>query len=596
MCRALIAVAVFVATVAAASMPLVDGEFVSLHVGVPGTQMWFWVRTDVAYVALLPSADLRSYSRSWTEDGSDIVCAGRECTRIRMAIDVIPPPPDPALRIPVAAHNYDGILGLAPGSPVFAAWPYWRIGDRTLALMATNERMPHRVRRHAHEYPDNWVPTRINGASAWASIDLSTDYTYVPYAVAHSPHRWRLDIMDAAGAKRAARVNIAPWLFVETSADGTRVHAIRTARTLPNATPAVLATRTWSANSTVVLGRRLLQAGFTVQTDTLTGRVWLACDWQAAPHVRTLEFWMMLLTLLPLNILWVYTIGDSVDFVRRIDRLTPPPPPNCDLYMRTDAGIYRIPWGALQPPDMPAAITPVSGPVTALSYRHPGYAAGITVATQFAWILVVLTILMGFGEHNYYWHDTWDGYDAAAVYSTISVSGVAAFALWLMPAFPVVAAGWGNAVVLLLLWLVAAGRPFLPANSVIMLLTSATVAATALKHALLMLNGRLWPFETYRRHRWLWIAVLCVSAAWALWLFAFYTVRLVTLSWRAESDTKSVFVMCTFALAILVFLVQSVMRNQQMMMVALCDAARAHISKKTTDTIAEIEKSRAGTK
>lgn len=588
--RLLAVLAALVAAAAAASMPLVDGEFVSLHVGVPGTKLWFWVRTDVAYVAVLPTAELRSYSRSWTDDGTDIVCAGRECARVRMAIDAVPPPPDPSLRIPVPARNYDGVLGLAPGSPVFAAWPYWRIGDRSLTLMTANTPLPHRAHRRAQEYPDGWVPVRVAGEPAWAQLDLRTDYTAVPYAVARTQQRWRLDVMDAAGTKRVARVMVAPWLFVDSSADGSRVHAIRTAHTLPNATPAAVATRGWTANTTVVLGRRLLQAGFTVQTDTLTGRVWLACDWQVAPLVRNIEFILLLLVLIPLDILWVYTIYDSVDYVRRIDILTIPPPPAGNLRLRGASYDVPVPWGVLRPPDMPMALMPTQTPVTMLSHRHTGYAAAITIATQFAWVLVVLTILLGLGEHNYFWHDTWSGYDAAAVYSTMGVSGAAAAALWLLPAYPVVVAGWGDSVVLMLLWLVAAGRPFVPANSFVMLITSATVAASALKHALLVCTGRLWPIASYRRHWWLWVPVLCVGAAWSLWIYAFYTVRLITLSWRAETD--GVYAVCSLALVLLVFLVHMVMQNQHMMLISLQDAARNHVERAMRAELAKLQKSR----
>lgn len=588
--RVLLLAAVLVAAVAAASMPLVDGEFVSLHVGVPGTQLWFWVRTDVAYVAVLPSAELRSFSRSWTDDDSEIVCAGRECARIRMAIDAIPPPPDPALRIPVPAQHYDGVLGLAPGSPVFTAWPYWRLGDRMLTLMATNEHIPHRVRRNAQEYPDGWVPVRVAGQPAWAQINLGTDYTAMPYEIAHTKHRWRLDVMDASGEKRVARVMVAPWFFVDSSADGSRMHAIRTAHALPNATPAVVAARSWAANTTVVLGRRLLQAGFTVQTDTLTGRVWLACDWQAAPHMRNIEFVLILLALIPLDILWVYTVYDSVDYVRRIDILTPPPPPAGNLRLRGASYDLPVPWGVVRPPDMPVQIMPTQSPVTALSYRHEGYAAAITLATQLAWTAVVLTILFGLGEHNYFWHETWGAYDAAAIYSTIGMSGAMAAALWLLPAYPVVMAGWGDSVVLMLLWLVAAGRPFVPANSLVMLLTSGAVAGSALKHALLMVSGRLWPIASYRRYGWLWLPVLCVVAAWSLWIFAFYTVRLITLSWRAETD--GVYAVCSLALVLLVASVQLVMRRQHNMLIALRDASRTHIEQAMRASATALEKSR----
>ena len=565
------------AAVAATSMPLIDGEFVSLHVGVPGTQLWFWVRTDVPYVAVLPAADLRTFSRSWTDDGTDIVCAGSQCARIRIAIDAEPPPPDPALRLPVPARNYDGVLGLGPGSPVFAVWPFWRIGDRALTLMTAADPMPHRRGRHVQLYPDALVPARLDGRPVQARIDLASDYTLLPWALVQARgRRWRLELLGTNGTRRAARVSIAPWLFADTAADGTRLSAFR-------------ATRELAANETIVLGRRMLQAGFVVQTDTLSGRMWLACDWQAAPMLRSLDLLLLMFALLPLDILWVYAIYDSVDYVRRLAVLAAPPPPPGDMRLRNASFDLPVPWGALHPPALPLALTLGSEPVSALSHRHAGFATTLTLVTQLAWLLIVLTVLLGFGSDNFYWHDTWDAYDAAAVYSTIGVSGLLAGALWLLPAHPAVVAGWGDSVVLLLLWLLAAGRPFVPANSFIMLICSATVAASALKHALLLLLGRLWPATAYTP-RWLWGGVLLASAAWAVWLFAFYTVRLVTLSWYIQSD--AVWAMCVLALVILLFMVQLVLKRQALMMASLRDVARAHVDQASRDLAARLDKAR----
>jgi len=584
---ALVAVA---AAATAASMPLIDGEFVSLHVGVPGTQLWFWVRTDVPYVAVLPAAGLRTFSRSWTADGTDIMCAGLHCARMRIAIDVEPPPPDPALRMPVPARNYDGILGLAPGSSVFAVWPFWRISDRTLTLMTTNALPPARHGRRLQHYPDAWIPARLGGDAVWARIDLSTDYMLVPWPLATARRRWALDILNANGTRRASRTSIAPWLFVDTAADGSQLHAIRPVRALPDVAPPAAAEREWSSNTTVIIGRHVMQAGFMVQTDTLSGRMWVACDWQAAPMVRTIDLMVLLLLLLPLDILWVYAIYDSVDYVRRIAVLAPPPLPPGTTWLHTASAHLPIPWGVLQPPALPAALIYTVGPVSVLSYRHRGFAAALTLATQLAWALVALTILLGFGNVNYFWHDTWDAYDAAAVYSAIGVSGVMAGLLWLLPHYPAMVAGWGDSVVLLLIWLLAAGRPFVPAHSFIMLLASAAVAASALKHAVLLTLGRLWPTHAYATGWWLWLGALWLGAAWSLWLFAFYTVRLITLSWYLHSD--AVWAMCAMALVLLLFMVHLVMRWQALMMVSLREAGRAHIDASARQLAARLDKLR----
>ena len=146
-------------------------------------------------------------------------------------------------------------------------------------------------------------------------------------------------------------------------------------------------------------------------------------------------------------------------------------------------------------------------------------------------------------------------------------------------------------VVLMLLCLVSTGRPFVPTYSFIMLIASATVAASAVKHALLMVTGRLWPYRTYRRNWFVWTVVLCVLAAWSLWIYAFYTVRLITLSWRAETD--GVWAVCGLALVVLAFVVQMVMRKQHMMMLSLQNASREHIEAKNTDFIGKLRDRRS---
>jgi hypothetical protein len=334
-----------------------------------------------------------------------------------------------------------------------------------------------------------------------------------------------------------------------------------------------------------------MQSGFSVQTDTLTGGTKIACEWQAAPPLRNVEYMLLLLVLLPLDLLWVFAIYDSVDYVRRIDIITPPPPPPSAQYLQVGGMRVPVPWTALHPPRMPLALTPSSTPTSAMSHRHEGFAGALTLATQLAWTLIVLSILFGLGANNFFWHETWSAYDAAAVYSVMGVSGAMAAALWLLPVFPVVMAGWGDSVVLMLLWLVSTGRPFVPTYSFIMLIASATVAASAVKHALLMVTGRLWPYRTYRRNWFVWTVVLCVLAAWSLWIYAFYTVRLITLSWRAETD--GVWAVCGLALVVLAFVVQMVMRKQHMMMLSLQNASREHIEAKNTDLIGKLRDRRS---
>lgn len=568
----LLLIAALVAAAAAASLPLLHGEFVRLRVGMPGTDVWFWVRTDVPYVTVQPEAELHAYSRTWTAD-SDIVCADGECVRLRMAIDAIAPPPDPSVRIPVSARGYAGILGLAPGSPVFEHWPFWRIGETTLTLMKRNA--PPTPWR-AQLYPDAQVPVRVDGVPHWARIDLTTDYTWVPWSLAHgAPRRWTLDVLDAAGRSRYARVKIAPWLFVDSASDGSHAHAIRASRTIDDpADMAVLAeARGWAANASVVLGRRMLQAGFEVQTNTLTGAVWLVCTWLHVPMISRIDYLTFFVLLLPLNLLWVYGVCDSVDYATRVDALTIPDPPYAPDGMRLCVKGWEVPIppGALYAPPLPPTLSHGERPVSALSFRHAGFSTALIVATQLAYVLIVLTILLGFGFRGFFWHEHWTPYDAVAVYSTIGVVGVWAGALWALFDFPSVIALWGSSVPLMLLWLLAAARPFVPANGAIMILSGGTVAVYGLVNAADIVLARSWPGPMFARRRWLWTPVLLFFAAWSVWIFCFYTVWRLTLSWH--SDHPAVWTVCGGSLVVVALIALVVIDRRHLVHMALRTAA-----------------------
>ena len=566
-------------------LPVYGDAFVYLHVGLPGVLIPFWVRWDLDFIAVLPQAQLRSYSRSWAADSTDMVCFGSDCVRLPIGIDYTPPPADPTRIVPDGTRQYMGVLGLGHGSPVWSVFPFWRFSRRRLVLM----RQHHDPPRAAIQYADDFVPVRANTKQYWARIDLSTDYTIVPWELAQiRDHRWRLDIYEPGTSKRYVKLRLAPWLYQDTAEDGSRVHTIRAGRQADGVELAVRhnAATGWNGSDTLVLGRRLVQKGFTVQRNTITGRTWVTCEWAWAPITSYLAYVSFFVILLPLDLLWLYGVFDSVDFASRVGQFAFPAPPFARNGHILEVGNmqYAIPPGALAPPRLPPDVDTGAYPVSLLSYRHRRFATALIVLTQTAFALVVLTVTLGFGFADKFWHELFDAQDYVAVYSTIGVGTFYACALWALGAFPTTTAMWGDHLVLLTLWLLAAMEPFEPGSSFVMLLTSGAVAVHSVQQVISFGMGRMWPWETYRVNWVVWAVVLTFLAAWSSWLFSFYTVVLVTLSWRA--DHPGVWAIAAVSFILVFFLAHRISNQRQLVRWALRTAA---VEMLVTETDAMLE-------
>lgn len=574
-------------------LPLYKEAFVYLHVGLPGVMLPFWVRWDVDYIYILPQAELRSYSRSWTRESTDMVCFGSDCVRLPVCIDCDPPPEDPTRMVPDGARQYMGVLGMGPKSPVHSIFPFWRYSQRSLVLMRQN----HKPARHSPLYKDDYMPVRANGRRYWARVDMSNDYTMLPWELAQiSDRRWRLDIYDAEIKTRYVKTKLAPWMFIDKAQDGSHVHTMRPGNQLDGVELAAAHNKGtgWNATDTLVLGRRLMQKGFTVQHNTLTGSTWITCDWKWAPITSYLAYVTFFLILLPLDLLWLYGVYDSVDFASRVSQFAfpIPPPSNTGYVLQVDGLAYPIPNGVLVPPRLPPDVDTGVYPVSLLSYRHWRFATALIVLTQTAFVLVVLTMTLGFGFTNKFWHELFDVQDYVAVYSVIGVAAFYACSLWTLRVFPTTTAMWGDHLALLTLWLLAAVEPFEPANSFVMLLTSGAVAVHSVQQLISLVLRRMWPWDTYRQNWFAWFVVLAFLAAWSSWLFSFYTVVLVTLSWRA--DHPGVWAIAAVSFILVVFLAHRVSNQRQLVRLALRTAAVDMMSEETTKNVETMKKRTLG--
>lgn len=516
------------ARAAYAVLPLVAEQFVRVHVGLPGGDMWLQLRWDRSEVALFPQAQLRQRSRSWSADSTDVVCFGSVCRRVALAIDWTPSvADDPSVLAPRGARGHDGVLGLGAGSALWSVFAAWRVSSRSLVLMSHADELP--AHQRLWHYATPTVPVRSGAEQAWARVDWSSDYTLVPWALAHREHSWSLELYSEDGRRRVARVHVVPERFAATAQDGGQIHLVRAIEGGSNLSasvstqPAVAAgwplqSRAWT------LGAAMLREGFVVQHNEVSGELWLGCKWLYSVALTPLDQLAWLLVLLPLDVLWVYGIYDSVDYVERLE---------------SALGPQRV-----------AALG--SAPVSPLSYRHRGFSTALTVATQLAVVLLLYALTLGYGVGaEPFWHESFGAYDRAAVYSTVGVAGALLPVLWLLPVYPNVVAVCGSSTLIAGVWLLAALDPFRVANSVAMLLASALLAVRFAMQLLEVLLGRLWPWRVYSRRSWVWIGVLALLSAWSMWLFAFYTVWLATLTWRA--DHPGVWAICALAALLALF-------------------------------------------
>jgi hypothetical protein len=317
----------------------------------------------------------------------------------------------------------------------------------------------------------------------------------------------------------------------------------------------------------------------------------LVCTWLHVPMLSSVDFLTLIVVLVPLDMLWVYAMIDSVDYATRVAALSVQEPAGGAHTLIANGWRALVPAGVLQAPRLPLMLLHGDRPASALSFRHTGFATALIVATQLAYIVVVLSLTLGFGFSGVFWHGRWTAYDAVAIYSTMAVAGVAAGSLWALHDFPSVVVMWGSAVPLLLLWLLATADPFGTYNGIIMVLCAATVCVYALHLLGDALTERLWPAAAFAPARWLWIGVLAAVAAWAVWLFAFYTVWLQVMSWHG--DHPAVWTVCGIALLVVAIIALMAINRRQLLLIALRITAYERLCGQTRANIDRLKASRS---
>jgi hypothetical protein len=562
------------------AVPVRDGEFVTLHVGYPGTEIVFWLRWDADYVTVRQDADLGRYSQtlSMTPTTTDMVCFGLRCERLPLHLDYAPVERhgvNAALQLALPISGHHGVLGLGAGSPVWDVFRYYSFNRDELVLSSS----PHS--RHHAQQPGHmdaalqlaYLPVQVNHERMWAQLRLDVDYSFVPANVlladkhvrlrlhaTEAPYKMRASVrLDGPHGSARAEDGVQHRIVRPTSS-ALGLHSERLTRVQSlNADSAG-----WNASDTMVLGRALLSSGFTVYGDAKTGQLSAVCHWSHRPWLLHMQYWPFYLVLLGLLIVWIYVVGDSAEFHARLAEAVEPgrtavvPPGQQVVLVEDGQELVLPPQFQFAPLAYPKALRRAyAQPTTHLSYRDAHFMDWLALITRTMAAGLLTSLVWGFGFMGHFWRHGFDAYDQAAVYSALVMLALYATLAGTAHRFGAVGATWGKSAVLLALWLVAAIERTSAGSMVIMVLCGGWAAIYALQAVLELLVGRLWPLELYwPRSRedaagvarlLAWTALLGVLAAWWCWFFAFYTVTSVVDQWSPESP--AMWTVAAFSLA-----------------------------------------------
>lgn len=577
-------------------VPILQGEFVRLHVGYPGVDVDFWLRWDLSDIYVLPQVGLPTRSRSYTDDSSDVVCFGSVCRLMPVTVDAYPPSPRVDTAVPIPVTGYTGVLGLGAGSPVWTVFLHYRVSARELSLMRTvPPRPPHAT---VVAVNGNLLALRLEGRAYWAEMRMDSDYTEVPFALSTRADRWRMELFSPSTGRRLARINVPPRRFEEPALDGAMVSSLRPNRQANNTARVhrynSLVTAEgggggWNGTGIVVLGRLFLMSGFSLQHNVVTGETLVSCEWAHEPIILEPDYLGWYALVMPLLVLWVYGIVESVDYASRVAQIEFPTPPEGTAVLRLGTTDIPLPPATLVPPPPPRGIAYGPRPLSLISYRHAGFRRALVVVTQLTAVLLVLTAVLGYAWRHSFWFETYDTYDAVATYSTAAMMLLFAGGAASVQLTPSTSAMWGANAMWLALWLLGSINPYASANGMMMLLSGGAVAVMNTMQLGQFVLGRLWPWdEVYARAPLVWLALLGWSTAWSLWQFAFYTVVEQTLVWRA--DHPGVWALAVLAGGGVVFIAGYLVSRRELIRIgvrsAACDWMHAQ-------TVAMVEKIRA---
>lgn len=555
------ALLVLLAAIAAADslheqfIPIYDQEFVTLHVGNPGTSVVFWLRWDADYISIRPSVDLQKFSRSFDPATSkDGLCFGGSfCPRVRLNVGYAPHENVQQyadVHLPISAHNYQGILGLGKKSPVWAQFRYYAYTFNYLVLSSRPFGAIKKLQGDSNSLgvAGNFIPATINGSNVWAQVRLDIDYSFVPYQLveATQTESWRLNLM---GSKRTIKID--SNLIHEHAFDGTLISTLRpmSTRILPNRTSvanklSATAAEAWQASDVIILGRYFLGPGFVVSGDVRTTQVALSNRWIDRPWLVPSDYVWFYVPICSLLIFWVFVMMHSSHVARSAqaayEGLQLPPLTLANAQSAALVYLDEDGVGARETPvpkdlrigktdeDVPIAVRQLySGGDSEMSPKSPYYSLWLVFATRLVAALFSVCVIFGFGFMEQFWRYGFDAYDRAAFASALAMLALYGIGIGSVHELPAVGVIWAQCMLMLMIWLAGALSRFSTSATLAMILGSTTAASFALKQFVDLAMGDLWPARSYARplyRRLIWTVIAAIHTAWWVWICLFYTI------------------------------------------------------------------------
>jgi hypothetical protein len=503
-----------------------DGEFVTLHVGYPGEDVAFRIRWNLANVALLRPVRSRTYDAI---HGTDLVCFGVSCLRMRIDYANADPPSvnSPQLEL----RGYTGLLGLAPGSPVYAYFPWVRYTEHMLELCAHAPRPP---RDAIFPSAGGVFGALLDKVPASMHVAMAIDNSLVPWT--YSDREWKLELFQHSSAtdkrKRVVRVTMDSQREEVLSVDSSRVTIIR-----PLA---------GNVTDLVLLGRLVTQHLFTVATDASGSVLWLEPDCSHHTRVSLLDYAPLLLALLFVHGLWSLGIAEDVNVAEGVAHIDIAEPSSHDAMLQIHQRLYTVQSSVFKKPSLPPDIGNAWQPQALISFRNAEFVRALAWLTTMVCVVTALFATFGARLGSGITPSFNAAQDAVAVYSTCGVLLLMCAGAHAATTQPNTAVAYGSSAPLLAIWLVALVCSRDIVIVIALLVTSAIVCIHLLRLALSSALGTLWPTEAYgglyihsQAHRvhsralyLFWLALNGTLAVWASWLGAFYTLPLVLRDWR----------------------------------------------------------------
>lgn len=517
------------------TLPVIKGEFVSLRIGYPFQTFTFMLRWDLDDIYLFSSFDLLDMSQTYTKDDdyhyTDLICLD-QCIRLPI-VTSYSPPENTDKRVETFAEGFDGALGLGSRSPIWSHFRWYEFNGKQLRLTDKNP-----IRREAFQSNVDGIfqgklITHKERRDCNISVDLSSDFTEMPFRLQHSAlrHQWTIKLYDAVDAEDKTHMTIMPEMTKAIDRRNVAVDTIRALHVRTNQTQ-------------VILGRLVLQQ-FVVARDVRTRQIWLASHAKDFSLYEGVDYEGLFIPLIIFLVLWVLGVYESADRFNRFEeaRIPEHSKGRLRLHLKDAPGLGPIDvWSQyvfqekLQTKEEKEFLSYI--PV--VSFRHHNFIPFFVLVTQVTTLFVLLIVLFGFGFELSFKHFEWSTEDRFALYSASSVALLCAMALSarLVLLVPTIGSFLASTALSLCIWILSSLYPFETTNTFLMLCSSAFVAIRWAEALHMVLTDSLYPVGVVKQRKWLWAGLILLLALWSAYLFSFYTVPFV-IQQRNQSEIEA---------------------------------------------------------